>query len=76
MILSVMSTLQVFHELGLTGYGETGDYALTKVKRMLASAVQAHRDLGSDVFVAWLNRSGVQWWPASQYDGPISVEMV
>ncbi len=54
-------------ELGLTAYGSTTDEALQKVKRMYASAVRAHRELGT--LVEWLNLSGLEWHWEDNYKG-------
>lgn len=59
-------------ELGLTAYGETADEALRKVKRMYASVVQAHRELG--MLEDWLNRTGLNWFWEDEYKGAIPVE--
>ncbi len=61
-------------ELGLTAYGKTADEALTKVRRMFASTVYAHREAGT--LERWLTSSGVRWWWRDEYDGSLPVEEV
>lgn len=58
--------------LGLTGYGNTPDAAVRKVKRMFHSAVQAHRQCGD--LVAWLDQSKLQWAWRSKYTGKLPIE--
>ncbi|MDP2661948.1 MAG: hypothetical protein Q8R28_14580 [Dehalococcoidia bacterium] len=54
-------------ELGLTAYSGTPDEALQKVKRMYASAVRAHRELGT--LEDWLSLSGLEWYWEDDYEG-------
>ena len=58
-------------KLGLTAYGKTLDEALSKVVRMYASAVQAHRELGT--LQQWLKRSGLTWSWEPEYKGDVPV---
>ena len=58
--------------LGLTAYGKTRDEAMSKVKRMLVSAVAAHRELGT--LELWLEHSGLNWFWEDEYKGALPVE--
>ena len=59
-------------QLGLTAYGDSVDEALRKLKRMYASAVEAHRQCGT--LTKWLDDSGLTWCHEHEYTGLIPIE--
>ena len=84
-VVVIVSTEQLYDEevgayvariapLGLTGYGDTQDAALRKVKRMFASVTGFHRSKGD--LEEWLNGSGLEWHHLSEYRGSIPIEEV
>jgi len=61
-------------QLGLTAYGDTSEESLQKVKQMFAALVKAHRKRGT--LEERLERSGLDWCWASEYDEELPVEWV
>jgi hypothetical protein len=61
-------------KLGLTAYGTSNDESTHKVKRMFATYVQLHRKYGT--LEKQLNKSGLQWWKESEYNGTRPVEVL
>jgi hypothetical protein len=59
-------------ELGLTGYGDTHESALQKMKQMVTTAVEAHRQKAD--LAAWLDRSGVKWFWREDYAGALPAD--
>ena len=61
-----------FVTLGLTGYGETEEDALSSLKRLLRLCIETHRKQGTLEQV--LDRQEVPWSWESAYDGSTEVE--
>ncbi len=57
--------------LGLGAYGATPEDALHHLIVMFAGAVRRRRNAGR--LAAWLNRSGVEWYWAQDFDKPLPV---
>ncbi len=54
--------------LGLTAYGKDRAEAQHKLKLMFGTFVELHRKSGT--LEECLNKSGLRWWPESEYKGP------
>ena len=62
------------NELGITGYGDDAEKALSRVKDLYGSWVHAHR-YNNDLEDC-LKRSGIWWRWLDEYDGDREVEYV
>jgi hypothetical protein len=60
--------------LGLTAYGNNWDESRTKLKQMFATWVGLHRKRGT--LEKALNRTKVEWWYESAYDGAEPYDVV
>ena len=62
------------NELGVTGYGDTKEKALSRVKDLYGSWVSAHRY--NEDLVEYLDRSGITWCWKEDYIGDLEIEYV
>ena len=61
-------------ELGLTGYADSREKALAKVKKLYASWVHAHR--WNNDLIPCLSRSSLRWWLLEDYEGELEIEYI